>query len=137
MELSYLIYKSVPIENITEKSLLEIAEKSKENNIDHGLTGLLVYGNNAFVQILEGTEQNIETLYKKLLADKRHNNLKVVNKGKLERRHFPTWSMGFRSVSDKEMKLITQTISGSTPPLVEGYVALEMIAGFMKRAATE
>ena len=83
MELTYLIYKSTP--TLTEKDLPEIAEQSKHNNIDRGLTGLLVYGNNQFIQVLEGAEQDIEILYKKLLNDKRHTNLEVVKKGGLER----------------------------------------------------
>ncbi len=133
MELSYLIYKSVPVDNISEKSLLEIAEGSKENNIDKGLTGLLVFGNNTFVQVLEGAEQDIETLYKKLLSDKRHSNVTVVKRGELERRYFPSWSMGFRSVSKEEMQLIDKAIEGETTAPVAGYLALEMIAGFVKR----
>ncbi len=133
MELSYLIYKSVPVDNISEKSLLEIAEGSKENNIDNGLTGLLVYGNNTFVQVLEGAEQDIETLYQKLLADKRHSNVTVVKRGELERRYFPSWSMGFHSVSKEEMQLIDKAIEEETTAPVAGYVALEMIAGFVKR----
>lgn len=133
MKLSYLLYKSVADENITERDLLEISEKSKENNIDHELTGLLLYGNNSFVQILEGDEQNIEILYRKLLTDKRHNNLKVVKRDKLERRYFPTWSMGFRSIGNKEMQLIDKAIEGQSIEPVHGYVALEMMTGFMKR----
>ena len=133
MELSYLIYKSVPVDHISEKNLLEIAERSKENNIDKGLTGLLVFGNNTFVQVLEGAEQDIETLYKKLLSDKRHSNVTVVKRGELERRYFPSWSMGFRSVSKEEMQLIDKAIEGETTAPVAGYLALEMIAGFVKR----
>ncbi len=133
MELSYMIYKSVPAENITESNLLDIAERSKGNNIDKGLTGLLVYGNKEFVQVLEGTENDIEVLYQKLLTDKRHSNMKVVKRGKLDRRYLPIWSMGFRSVSNEEMQLIEKAINGEQPKLVENYIALEMIAGFLKR----
>jgi hypothetical protein len=133
MELAYLIYKSTPKDSLTEKDLVEIAEQSKDNNIDNDLTGLLIYGSNEFVQILEGPEQAIETLYTKLLADKRHSNVTLVNRGMLERRYFPTWSMGFRSVSADEIQRIDKTLTGNVPALVTGYVALEMIAGFMKR----
>ena len=131
MELTYLIYKSTP--TLTEKDLPEIAEQSKHNNIDRGLTGLLVYGNNQFIQVLEGAEQDIEILYKKLLNDKRHTNLEVVKKGGLERRYFPTWSMGFCSVSKEEMQLIDKAIEGEITTPVSGYLALEMMAGFIKR----
>ncbi len=131
MELAYLIYKSTP--TLTEKDLPEIAEQSKHNNIDKWLTGLLVYGNNEFIQVLEGAENDIKTLYQKLLSDKRHTNLKVVKKGILERRYFPTWSMGFHSVNKEEMELIDKALEGHSIEPVSGYLALEMMTGFIKR----
>ncbi len=133
MGLAYLIYKSIPTTNLAEKDLLEIAEQSKHNNVDNGLTGLLVYGNNEFVQILEGEEDAIETLYNKVLADTRHNNIKLIKRGRLERRYFPSWSMGFRSVSNEEMQLIDKVVVGESVEPVSGYVALEMMTGFMER----
>lgn len=133
MGLAYLIYKSIPTTSLTEKDLLEIAEQSKLNNVDNGLTGLLVYGNNEFVQIIEGDEDAIETLYKKLLTDTRHNNIRLVRRDGLERRYFPSWSMGFRSVSNKEMQLIDKAIEGQSIEPVSGYIALEMMIGFIKR----
>ncbi|MGE0637293.1 MAG: BLUF domain-containing protein [Bacteroidia bacterium] len=133
MELTYLIYKSKPTANLSEKDLLEIAEQSKNNNIDNGLTGLLIFGNNEFIQVLEGSEKDIEALYQKLLSDKRHNDVIIVKRGELERRYFPTWSMGFRAVSVDEMQLIDKAIEEKPINVVTGYVALEMIEGFIKR----
>jgi len=133
MELAYLIYKSVPMTNISETNLLEITEQSKANNAENEITGILLYGNNQFIQVLEGAEKDIDALYQKLLTDKRQSDLIIINKGWLISRYFPTWSMGFRSINDHEIKLINKVLEGEIVVPVNGYVALEMITGFIKR----
>ncbi len=59
---------------------------------------MLVYLNSRFLQVLEGEKQEIENLYRKIQADRRHDRVYVLLSGPLGRRNFENWAMGFREV---------------------------------------
>lgn len=96
-----------------EKDLNFLLEQSIAWNTDHNLTGMLLYIQGRFIsqlegrfmQILEGTEADVENLFVKIKKDSRHHKVIVLNRNKINQRAFSTWQMGFESVSyEKDMQ---------------------------------
>jgi hypothetical protein len=68
---------------------------SSAKNSKHGITGMLVYSNEVFIQILEGMKMNVDITYKIIESDDRHQNIKVLFEQDINERCFPDWAMRF------------------------------------------
>lgn len=68
---------------------------SSAKNSKHGITGMLVYSNEVFIQILEGMKMNVDITYKIIESDDRHQNIKVLFEQDINDRCFPDWAMRF------------------------------------------
>lgn len=93
-----LIYVSSARRPFADQELEELLQKSRQNNIASKITGLLLYRDGMFMQILEGSEQSVLTLLAKIKSDSRHHSLKVVIGGQAPRREFSDWSMAFKKL---------------------------------------
>ena len=102
--MKYLIYFSSAVELMNQDQLLEILKVSRKNNAANNITGMLLYGEGAFVQVLEGEEEVLRATYERIAADPRHRGLIKVAEGQLENRNFPEWSMGFKSANRQELE---------------------------------
>ena len=60
-----LVYTSKAIASVTDEDLEDILSKARSNNPRLGLTGLLMFHNSEFFQVLEGREASVEALFKK------------------------------------------------------------------------
>ncbi|GAB4515981.1 MAG: BLUF domain-containing protein [Anaerolineae bacterium] len=101
MALISLVYVSVASGYMTNKVLKDILEASRENNAKLGITGMLLYRDQYFVQALEGEEAQVMALYEKIKDDPRHHHVLTVYQAEVSRRTFGEWSMGF-NLLDKE-----------------------------------
>jgi hypothetical protein len=96
--MKYLIYVSNAVKAMTEDELEELLEQSRRNNLKHHITGVLLYFEGTFIQVLEGMPEDVDFIYKKIEKDARHKNIiKIVDRPLLER-NFPDWTMGFSSL---------------------------------------
>ncbi len=86
---------------MSNDELLELLKISRENNEKKNLTGMLLYGEGAFVQVLEGEDETVDSTYEIIKADPRHKSLIQIISGKIDKRIFPNWSMGFKAVDRK------------------------------------
>ena len=92
-----LIYVS---DNYTEKGEIEeILEKSRKNNANLEITGILLYTEDNFLQCLEGDYTKVMSLYDKIKADKRHGNVRLISLHSIEKRDFPNWAMGEKKIA--------------------------------------
>ena len=60
-----------------------------------GASGLLVYHGGAFLQVLEGLEAALNSLYAIIDDDPRHMNCRLLLRTEISEREFGEWSMGF------------------------------------------
>ena len=84
-------------------NIAQILEVARQNNQKNNLVGALYYGNGCFFQCLEGTKQDIDALYSKLLKDSRHKDLKVLLSEPIQERGFSSWEMKFATI-DHEVR---------------------------------
>ena len=102
LRMRQLIYISEANHPMSSESLLTILKSSRVFNKSVGITGILLYRNNTFIQLLEGDKENIDKLYEKIQKDDRHKNCFVILEQDTEERSFPNWSMGFEDLSNDE-----------------------------------
>lgn len=68
---------------------------SARNNLRDRITGLLVYHDGLFVQVLEGPRDKVLSCYDRITSDNRHRDLEVLIDEGVNRRLFPRWDLGF------------------------------------------
>jgi len=99
-------YVSRASESMTQESLLSLLQQCHANNEASGVTGMLLYGNDTFLQLLEGEETVLDTLLDKIRKDPRHTEIRFLYRKPLERRKYTDWSMGFKRVSTQGLSAI-------------------------------
>ena len=103
IQVTYISSETRPMSQV---DLSDILSKSRKNNIDLGITGMLLYGNKTFVQTLEGEETKVNELISKIRGDTRHGDFKLVSKKSIEKRQFSDWSMGFKKIIGSDLNEI-------------------------------
>lgn len=107
MNLVHCIYCSATSKIAFSTSELEdLLEKCCLNNAILKITGILLYKDGSFFQILEGDKEVVETLFEKISKDKRHNQIIKVIMEPIEECSFAEWTMGYPKLTDKELAKI-------------------------------
>jgi hypothetical protein len=93
----------IPLSPTELESLLEECRRS---NSKADVTGILLYQNGSFFQVLEGEHAQVESLFKKIGLDKRHHQTKKIIFESIATRSFAAWTMGFPKITSKELATI-------------------------------
>jgi hypothetical protein len=93
MSLCRVVYISDRSEILNDEELISIMEASRERNAALGISGLLLSGGGHFIQVLEGNPMHVHSLYRKIAADRRHQNVKCILDKSVTGRLFPDWGM--------------------------------------------
>ena len=89
-----LLYASRAAANSQPALLESILSQSRTHNPEKGLTGILCYGGDIFMQVLEGGRQEVNALYADLLRDSRHTDVVILRYEEITERRFSGWTMG-------------------------------------------
>jgi hypothetical protein len=89
-----LTYASRAADWLTRHDLRAIAESAQRHNRARGLTGLLLYVEGDFLQVIEGPGAAVEQLYETIEADPRNTWVTRLATERILRRAFADWSMG-------------------------------------------
>ena len=94
-----LVYVSSASADLSEDDLKDVLCHAGEANRVVGITGMLVYLDGCFLQVLEGRRECVRDLFARIEADPRHCGARVLIESDVAKRAFPDWSMGFRKAS--------------------------------------
>lgn len=97
-----LMYYSTARHEQGDAQLLEILEVSRRNNAAVGITGLLLYGDGVFFQVLEGDEETVKACFERIKLDNRHQHMLIAAKRNVPQRSFEDWAMGYMPL-DREL----------------------------------
>jgi hypothetical protein len=106
MPLIQLVYASMATKPLAEEPLKELVTAARANNARLGITGLLLYKNASFFQVIEGEEGEAMRLFEKIRQDKRHDGIVMLHRRAVELRSFPNWAMGFAYVPEKRQETL-------------------------------
>ena len=129
-DLIHIVYVSFSNEELSEKDLETLLQEIRSKNEQQQVTGLLLYNDGSFIQVIEGSQQTIRDLFNRIRGDERHTNVVKLLEEPIKTRAFPDWSMGFRKISSEQSSAIpgfsnfmhepnpVKTIQGSTRQVV-------------------
>jgi len=101
--LSKLVYVSDAVEPMTRESLHALTERICERNHRKGVTGVLLYGNGHFMQVLEGDLTTLSQTFGRIQRDKRHRHVRLLYFQPIAKRSFGEWAMKVINLDDQRM----------------------------------
>jgi hypothetical protein len=97
-----LVYVSSAVCLFSEDDLVALLKQSREKNTRLGLSGMLLYKDGNFLQVLEGPEDAVHSLFKAIVADERHRGVLRLLEERIEGRRFADWAMAFRNLNNPD-----------------------------------
>ncbi|WP_285035331.1 BLUF domain-containing protein [Plantibacter sp. ME-Dv--P-095] len=97
LSVTYVSTSSTPLTRPTLDALLR---QSRENNERSGLTGMLAVKADDFFQVIEGPPVVVQHVLKKLWADARHRDMRILLEEEIPYRRFPDWTMRSERLAD-------------------------------------
>ncbi|MEL6301561.1 MAG: BLUF domain-containing protein [Pseudomonadota bacterium] len=88
-------YVSRAVAKFDKARLDSLLRHSRRNNRKLDLTGLLLYEDGLFLQVLEGPPNALWELYEVIEADPSHTEVEKVAERPIRQREFGLWRMGF------------------------------------------
>ncbi|MGM0559824.1 MAG: BLUF domain-containing protein [Pseudomonadota bacterium] len=101
--LHLILYVSSAPHLVDEDSLLEILKTSRRNNLERAITGILLYVEGNYMQVLEGPREAVLDLKETIYRDPRHHTVIEILNLPVGERIFAEWSMGFRRADRTEL----------------------------------
>ncbi len=87
-----------------ERDLEDILAKSRGNNAVIDVTGILLFHEGKFIQVLEGEAQAVDDKYAAITTDPRHTDVLKYVRQEIEERSFSAWSMGFSNLKKSDLR---------------------------------
>lgn len=91
----HLVYFSYASESLSYTDIRNILNSSRKNNARDNITGVLIFREGYFIQVLEGDEAKVQSLINVIRRDNRNHSLKVLIQQKSEKRLYGDWTMAF------------------------------------------
>ena len=95
-----IIYISEADPGFGPAAIEEMLFKAKQFNAAAAITGFILYGNNRFIQLIEGGKVPIHELYARIRKDSRHSNVTTIWDQQNKERLFSDWYMSYYDLSD-------------------------------------
>lgn len=107
MALYQLVYRSKASTPFSQNDLLALLGKARNFNSERNITGILLYGYNHFIQLLEGDDEVVRDLYfNRIYRDPRHHSAKILQESFVPKRLFSQWAMGFRNFDPQRVQYL-------------------------------
>lgn len=88
-----LVYVSKKSEGVKLFDIVNFSQQAQDRNKTMGITGMLIYYGDHFLQVLEGPVNRVNRLYSVIAHDERHHDVKLVNVSTIYTRRFEGWSL--------------------------------------------
>ncbi|NER18311.1 BLUF domain-containing protein [Spongiivirga citrea] len=129
-----LCYFSTADSSLGTNDFEELFEYVVTKNTSQEITGVLVYGQGNFMQIMEGPKKKIISIFNRIKEDNRHHNvIKVIEKDYPDR-IFGKYDYGFKVVKDltslKELKNYITLLNNNPSKHTSKFISL--IEHFLK-----
>ena len=129
----HLVYVSHAVKKMDERALIDLLHQSRENNKRKGITGMLLYMGGNFMQVLDGEAAVVDDLYQRIVADERNSESTLLLREEINKRTFPGWSMGFRTLRGDEPELEGYTDFLDTALSPDQFAGADVAWGLLRR----
>lgn len=90
-----VVYMSTAVGVLRADELDRIYLRAKSANAGAGITGLMLFYEGVFLQVLEGPAAGVTSLLEKIRRDRRHSGVTLLESGPITQRSFANTSMQF------------------------------------------
>jgi hypothetical protein len=94
-------YVSTANPALSENEIQSTLDFSKDWNNNHEITGILLFSQGNFFQVLEGEESLLKMLFERIKADKRHHNIITIFQKEVPEVKFQNYEADFISLDDR------------------------------------
>jgi hypothetical protein len=132
-----LLYVSRAVDKDCASAIESILESSRSHNMHNGITGVLCYGGNIFLQAIEGGRSAVNALYNHIASDKRHTDVVLLHYEEITERRFGGWTMGQVNLSKLNTSIVLKYSERPVfdPYGVSGQVSLSLLEELMATAS--
>ncbi|MFC3627585.1 BLUF domain-containing protein [Vogesella amnigena] len=132
-----LLYASRSAQPSSQSLLETILTQSQLHNPTHGITGVLCYSGDIFMQVLEGGRSEVSALYNHIAADSRHQGVELLSFEEITERRFAGWTMGQVNLAKVNPGLLLRYSEKSqlNPFAMSGSSALALLEELIATAA--
>lgn len=102
--LIHMAYISAATQPFNGPQLSRLIALARGNNSRLGVTGMLMYVNGSFMQVVEGAPDTVAALFDKICADGRHHKIHTLLQEPIQARAFGDWSMGLAKLDADELQ---------------------------------
>jgi len=81
---------------------VELLRKARNKNASLNVTGMLLFIDGCFFQILEGPAEQVDQIYATISADDRHGKVTTIIREPIAQRDFNEWTMGYVGLTPDE-----------------------------------
>lgn len=89
----HIIYRSKKRRSLSQEKIQDILLTALSHNSAHHISGILIYDDTSFVQVIEGEKNEIYHLMERILVDPRHSNISILQRKQIVNREFLDWTM--------------------------------------------
>jgi hypothetical protein len=106
MYLVRLLYVSKVVKGFNADDIEALLHTASKHNAQVGITGMLAFNGEYFMQVLEGGRSAVNQLYHQISTDPRHEQLLILHMAEIDERLFPEWSMAYVPISKLSRDLL-------------------------------
>ena len=113
-----------------------ILSQSRQHNPVSGITGILCWGGDIFLQAIEGGRMQVSELFGHIMKDPRHKDVALLHFEEISERRFGGWSMGQVNVSKVNHSVLLKYSEKAEldPYAVSGKVSLALLEDLLASA---
>jgi hypothetical protein len=97
-----LIYASQSTEYFHEHEIPDLLQQVRLANAKQEFTGMLLYISGSFLQVIEGHTAMIDSVFGRILQDKRHTQVTLMARESIPERAFEGWTMMHKTLDPVE-----------------------------------
>ncbi len=136
-----LTYLSRAARDLLPEELDSILLQARLFNAAEQITGVLLYGDGRFFQLLEGPEASVLKVFDRVSRAQAHKSIRVLSKGPIAERFFESWHMVFTHLPVSAMQDLSHFAWEDAIPFATGDLrkssGLGLVVHFWKKWSEE
>ena len=132
-----LLYASRAAAPLTTSVVDSILEQSRKNNAPRGITGMLCFSEDIFLQVIEGGRDEVCELFNTIVRDPRNVGVRILSYEEIAERRFGGWTMGQVNIAKVNPSLLLKYATNATldPFNCSGHASMALLNELIATAA--
>ena len=98
-----VIYSSDAARAMSDRDLEQILAVARSSNEERGITGVLIYVDGTFLQVLEGEKDTLYDVIGRIVCDPRHRRITFLSVEEADSRALARWQMAYLNPNLQEV----------------------------------